>query len=170
MISIRTCWRRRWIRGGYRRNILLRESSLYRLVHVEWDRKKAYARDWYSYRWCHACHRKNKISVWKIFLPKNFARPELDKRRLGDVVDLFTNIQMIEHGSEKDILGRTYGIAFLCLLNKKANGRQFFTPSCVVRTFGRSIETFQGPGVCWPLLWLRRYVCSVYKICWESQW
>lgn len=44
----------------------------------------------------------------KDILPKNFARPELDKRRLGDVVDLFTNIQMIEHGSEKDILGRTY--------------------------------------------------------------
>ena len=41
----------------------------------------------------------------KDILPKNFARPELDKRRLGDVVDLFTNIQMIEHGSEKDILG-----------------------------------------------------------------
>ena len=44
----------------------------------------------------------------KDILPKNFARPELDKRRLGDVVDLFTNIQMIEHGSEKDIRGRTY--------------------------------------------------------------
>ena len=28
----------------------------------------------------------------KGILPKNFARPELDKRRLGDVVDLFTNI------------------------------------------------------------------------------
>ena len=44
----------------------------------------------------------------KDILPKNFARPKLDKRRLGDVVDLFTNIQMIEHGDEKDILGRTY--------------------------------------------------------------
>lgn len=44
----------------------------------------------------------------KDILPKNFARPELDKRRLGDVVDLFTNIKMVEHGNEKDILGRTY--------------------------------------------------------------
>ena len=44
----------------------------------------------------------------KGILPKNFARPELDKRRLGDVVDLFTNIQMKEHGDSKDILGRTY--------------------------------------------------------------
>ena len=44
----------------------------------------------------------------KDVLPKNYARDELDKRRLGNVVDLFTNIKMIEHGAEKDILGRTY--------------------------------------------------------------
>jgi type I restriction enzyme M protein len=44
----------------------------------------------------------------KDILPKNFSRPELDKKRLGDVVDLFTNIKMIDHGDEKDILGRTY--------------------------------------------------------------
>ena len=44
----------------------------------------------------------------KEILPKNFARQELDKRRLGDVVDLFTNIQMVEHGNSKDILGCTY--------------------------------------------------------------
>ena len=37
----------------------------------------------------------------KDILPKNFARPELDKRRLGEVVDLFTNIQMIDHGNSK---------------------------------------------------------------------
>jgi type I restriction enzyme M protein len=36
----------------------------------------------------------------KDILPKNYARSELDKRRLGNVVDLFTNIQMIEHGSD----------------------------------------------------------------------
>ena len=44
----------------------------------------------------------------KDILPKNFARPELDKRRLGEVVDLFTNIKMVEAGSSRDILGRTY--------------------------------------------------------------
>ena len=41
-------------------------------------------------------------------MPKNFARQALDKRRLGDAVDLFTNIQMVEHGDSKDILGNTY--------------------------------------------------------------
>ena len=34
----------------------------------------------------------------KGILPKNFARQELDKRRLGDVVDLFTNIEMHDAG------------------------------------------------------------------------
>ena len=34
----------------------------------------------------------------KGFLPKNFARQELDKHRLVDVVDLFTNIKMHDAG------------------------------------------------------------------------
>jgi type I restriction enzyme M protein len=41
-------------------------------------------------------------------LPKNFARPKLDKRRLGELVDIFTNISMHKHRERKDILGRTY--------------------------------------------------------------
>lgn len=44
----------------------------------------------------------------KGILPKNFARQELDKRRLGEVVDLFTNVKMAEKGDSRDILGRTY--------------------------------------------------------------
>ena len=57
----------------------------------------------------------------KDILPKNFARPELDKRRLGEVVDLFTNIQMIEHGNSKDILGRTYEYCLSKFASKKVN-------------------------------------------------
>ena len=71
----------------------------------------------------------------KGILPKNFARPELDKRRLGDVVDLFTNIQMREQGDTKDILGRTYEY---CLSKfAEAEGKlagEFYTPACIVRT------------------------------------
>ena len=43
----------------------------------------------------------------KNILPKGFARPELDKRRLGEVVDLFTNVKMSVHGDSRDILGPT---------------------------------------------------------------
>ncbi len=91
---------------------------------------------------------KKRINDLKDILPKNFARSELDKRRLGDVVDLFTNIQMIEHGSEKDILGRTYEYCLSMFAEQEGKrGGEFFTPSCVVRTFGRSIEAFQGSRV-----------------------
>ena len=44
----------------------------------------------------------------KGILPKSFGKPELDKLRLGDVVDLFTNISMIDHEESKDLLGRAY--------------------------------------------------------------
>ena len=81
----------------------------------------------------------------KDILPKNFARPELDKRRLGEVVDLFTNIQMIEHGSEKDILGRTYEYCLSMFAEQEGKrGGEFFTPSCVVRTLVEVLQPFQG--------------------------
>ena len=81
----------------------------------------------------------------KDILPKNFARPELDKRRLGDVVDLFTNVQMIEHGSEKDILGRTYEYCLSMFAEQEGKrGGEFFTPSCVVRTLVEILQPFNG--------------------------
>ncbi len=81
----------------------------------------------------------------KDILPKNFARPELDKRRLGDVVDLFTNVQMIEHGSEKDILGRTYEYCLAMFAEQEGKrGGEFFTPSCVVRTLVEVLQPFKG--------------------------
>ena len=81
----------------------------------------------------------------KDILPKNFARPELDKRRLGEVVDLFTNIQMIEHGDEKDILGRTYEYCLSMFAEQEGKrGGEFFTPSCVVRTLVEVLQPWQG--------------------------
>lgn len=81
----------------------------------------------------------------KGILPKNFARPELDKRRLGDVVDLFTNIEMHDAGDEKDLLGRTYEYClqqFASLEGK--NGGEFYTPSCIVRTLVEILEPYEG--------------------------
>ena len=81
----------------------------------------------------------------KDILPKNFARPELDKRRLGDVVDLFTNIQMIEHGSEKDILGRTYEYCLSKFAEQEGKlAGEFYTPSCVVRTLVEVLQPYHG--------------------------
>lgn len=81
----------------------------------------------------------------KDILPKNFARPELDKRRLGDVVDLFTNIQMLDHSNEKDVLGRTYEYCLSMFAEQEGKrGGEFFTPSCVVRTLVEVLQPFKG--------------------------
>ena len=81
----------------------------------------------------------------KGILPKNFARPELDKRRLGDVVDLFTNISMKEHGDSKDVLGRAYEY---CLSKfAEAEGKlagEFYTPACIVRTLVEVLQPYKG--------------------------
>lgn len=71
----------------------------------------------------------------KDILPKNYARNELDKRRLGNVVDLFTNIRMTEHGENKDILGSTYQYCLQQFASKEGKrGGEYYTPSCMVRT------------------------------------
>ena len=81
----------------------------------------------------------------KDILPKNFARPELDKRRLGDVVDLFTNIQMIEHGNSKDILGRTYEYCLSKFAEQEGKlAGEFYTPACVVRTLVEVLQPYNG--------------------------
>ena len=81
----------------------------------------------------------------KDILPKNFARPELDKRRLGDVVDLFTNIRMIEHGTDKDILGRTYEYCLSKFAEQEGKlAGEFYTPSCVVRTLVEVLQPYHG--------------------------
>lgn len=81
----------------------------------------------------------------KGILPKNFARPELDKRRLGNVVDLFTNIRMKEHGDTRDILGRTYEYCLAMFAEQEGKkGGEFFTPACVVRTLVEILKPYNG--------------------------
>jgi len=81
----------------------------------------------------------------KDILPKNYARGDLDKRRLGNVVDLFTNIQMIEHGTDKDILGRTYEYCLAKFAEQEGKrAGEFYTPSCVVRTLVEVLQPFKG--------------------------
>jgi len=88
---------------------------------------------------------ENENKSLKGILPKNFARPELDKRRLGEVVDIFTNKVKMNDTNEKDILGRTYEY---CLRNfaeqEGKNAGQFYTPSCVVRTIVEILQPYKG--------------------------
>jgi type I restriction enzyme M protein len=81
----------------------------------------------------------------KDILPKNYARNDLDKRRLGNVVDLFTNIKMIEHGSDKDILGRTYEYCLAKFAEQEGKrAGEFYTPECVVKTLVAVLQPFKG--------------------------
>lgn len=81
----------------------------------------------------------------KGILPKSFSRPELDKTKLGAVIDLFTNVQMSDHGDKKDILGRTYEYClsmFAETEGKKAG--EFYTPACVVKTLVAVLQPYNG--------------------------
>ena len=52
---------------------------------------------------------------------------------------------MIEHGSEKDILGRTYEYCLSMFAEQEGKrGGEFFTPSCVVRTLVEVLQPFKG--------------------------
>lgn len=81
----------------------------------------------------------------KGVLPSNYARPELDKRRLGDVVDLFSNIKMLASGDEKDLLGRVYEYCLQKFASMEGkNAGEFYTPSCIVRTIVEILQPYQG--------------------------
>lgn len=81
----------------------------------------------------------------KGVLPSNYARPELDKRRLGDVVDLFTNIHMLASGDEKDLLGRVYEYCLQKFASMEGkNAGEFYTPSCIVRTIVEILQPYAG--------------------------
>ena len=81
----------------------------------------------------------------KNVLPGNFARPELPKNKLGEVVDLFTNIEMHDAGEEKDLLGRAYEYCLQKFASQEGkNAGEFYTPSCIVRTLVEILEPYEG--------------------------
>lgn len=77
-------------------------------------------------------------------LDKRYARPELDKRRLGELIDMISSIKLHDK-SEKDLLGRVYEY----FLGKFASaegkgGGEFYTPTSVVKTLVEMIEPYKG--------------------------
>ena len=85
-------------------------------------------------------------SALKDVLPKDYARPALDKTRLGQVVDMVSNIEV--GGAEAratDVLGNVYEY-FLeqFALAKGRKGGEFYTPRSVVRLIVEMLEPYQG--------------------------
>ncbi len=88
---------------------------------------------------------KENISL-KGVLSKDYARPSLDKQRLGELIDLIGTIGLGDKESRsKDILGRVYEY----FLGKFASaegkgGGEFYTPQSVVKLLVEMIEPYQG--------------------------
>lgn len=82
----------------------------------------------------------------KGVLPKNYSRAELDKTKLGELVTLFSNIEVGSTAAqEKDVLGRVYEYFLSKFASAEGkNGGEFYTPSCIVRTLVEMIEPFEG--------------------------
>ncbi len=90
-----------------------------------------------------ALERENK--QLKGILPKNYARPELDKRRLGNVIDIFENNLHFTGDRARDILGRVYEYFLGEFAREEGKkGGEFYTPECVVRTIVEVIQPYKG--------------------------
>ena len=79
-------------------------------------------------------------------LPKDYARPGLDKQRLGRLIDMVSNIKIgDEDARSKDVLGRVYEYflsQFASAEGKK--GGEFYTPRCVVKLLVEMLEPYRG--------------------------
>ncbi len=82
----------------------------------------------------------------KGVLPKDYARPVLDKQRLGELVDLIGTIGLGDGESRgKDILGRVYEYFLGQFANSEGKrGGQFYTPACIVKLLVEMIEPYKG--------------------------
>lgn len=82
----------------------------------------------------------------KGVLPKDYARPSLDKQRLGELIDLIGNIGFgSDENKAKDLLGRVYEYflgQFADAEGKK--GGQFYTPRSIVQVLVEMIEPYKG--------------------------
>lgn len=80
----------------------------------------------------------------KGVLDKRYARPELDKRRLGELIDLISTIKLHKNG-EKDLLGRVYEYFLGQFASSEGKGGgEFYTPTSVVKTLVEMIEPYKG--------------------------
>ena len=82
----------------------------------------------------------------KGVLPKDYARPALNKVMLGELIDLVSGIGMAEEADRsRDILGRVYEYflgGFAGAEGKR--GGEFYTPRSVVRLLVEMLEPYKG--------------------------
>lgn len=80
----------------------------------------------------------------KGVLPKDYAREALDKRRLGELIDLFTNIKF-DTASPKDLLGQVYEYFMGMFADSEGkHGGEFYTPRSIVKLLVEMLEPYNG--------------------------
>ncbi len=131
------------------------DQDEYRAENVFWVPKEA--------RWAHLQANAKQSTIGKIVddamvaierdnprlkgvLPKDYARPALDKHRLGELIDLVGTISLGDkENRSKDVLGRVYEYFLTQFASAEGkNGGQFYTPSCVVRTLVEMLAPYKG--------------------------
>ncbi len=83
----------------------------------------------------------------KGMLPNNYGRPTLDKRRLGELVDLFSNkVNFVDEEDRKqDTLGRVYEYFLSQFASQEGrHGGEFYTPRSVVRVLVEVLAPYKG--------------------------
>jgi type I restriction enzyme M protein len=127
----------------------------YRAVNIFWVPKEA--------RWSHLKAKAKQPTIGQIVddamaaierdnpslkavLPKDYARPGLDKQRLGQLIDLTSNIGLGDpENRAKDILGRVYEYFLSQFASSEGKkGGQFYTPACVVRVLVEVLAPYKG--------------------------
>lgn len=82
----------------------------------------------------------------KGVLRKDYSRPTLDKRSLGELVDLIGSIDLIDKKNKsKDVLGRVYEYFLSKFASAEGKGGgEFYTPQCIVKLLVEMLEPYQG--------------------------
>jgi len=144
-----------YVREPDMRYMAFEDPDEYRAAHVFWVPKEA--------RWAYLLANAKQPTIGKLVdeamiaierdnpqlkgvLPKDYARPALDKQRLGELIDLIGRIGLGDKESRsKDILGRVYEYflsQFASAEGKK--GGQFYTPRCVVQVLVDMLAPYKG--------------------------
>ncbi|GAB6178528.1 class I SAM-dependent DNA methyltransferase [Desulfobaculum senezii] len=82
----------------------------------------------------------------KGVLPKEYARPALNKIMLGELIDLISGIGLgTEEGQAKDVLGRVYEYFLSEFAGSEGKrGGEFYTPRSIVRVLVEMLEPYEG--------------------------
>jgi len=82
----------------------------------------------------------------KSVLPKDYGRPGLDKQRLGQIINLVSDIALGSAADRaKDMLGRVYEYFLARFASAEGkSGGQFYTPSHVVRVLVEMLAPYKG--------------------------